>query len=234
VRFTDDGYVLAVDTGTTIRRYFELNPPEIERLQAASLLPRPLPIYQVPWYEYAWGYSLWILLPLAVISHRVSTILKARRMQERAAEAAATPISYGPPIIETKADRFIQQQVAPLLEAGERVQHQAYTHDRAPDGSAISAMQTTARFVALTNRRLFLIVARIGAFGLRLENLGTEVLDHSRITGLAVDDRVIHLTIDDGSVRTLWVEQTTKLSNQYRFLLDVPRILAVAPAAAAG
>jgi hypothetical protein len=234
VRFTDDGYVLGVEAGSKITSYIKLTSPEIERLQSASLLPRPLPAYSVPWYEYAFGYSLWIVLLLTVILHRVAAMAKARRVQARGAEAAATPVSYGPPIIETKADRFIQDQVAPLLEAGETVQQQAYTRDRAPDGSAISAAETTARFVALTDRRLFLIDARVGAFGILLENRRTEVLARSRITSLAVDDRVIHLTVDDGTVRTLWVDPTRKLSNQHRFLLDVPRILAVAPAAAVG
>ncbi len=234
VKLSDDGYVLAVDSNKgKVTTYFKLDAAKIKELQSTAALPNPLPSYQIPWFEYAFGYSLWIVLVITAIWYKAAAMLKTRRLQARAAEVASRPISYGPPLIETKEDRFIQEQVAPLLEAGETVQHQAYTFDRVPEGGALQQARTTARFVALTNRRLFLFDARVGALGILLENKKTEALPRTRIAHVAVDDRIIHLVVDDGSVRTLWVHKTKKLSNQHAFLLDVPRMLAVAPSAVA-
>jgi hypothetical protein len=233
VRITDDGYVLGVESSGKVTSFLKLDPAELERLQTASLLPRPLPAYRISWPEYAFGYSLWIILAGLAVWYKVAAMLKSNRIQQRAAEAAAKPITYGPPLIESAADRFVQSQVTPRLEAGETVQYQAYTFDRVPGGSALDSAKTVARFVALTNRRLFLIDTRVGAFGILLENRKTEALDRARIVKLAVDDRLIVLGLDDGSVRTLWIHKTKKLSNQHAFLLDVPRILTAGAVAVA-
>jgi hypothetical protein len=235
VYLRDDGYVLGLEKpgGDKVTSFVRFEPGELERLQSSALLPRPLPAYQIPWFEYAFGYSLWIVLAGTAIWYAVKAKLKSAGIQRRAAQAAATPVSYGPPLIATAADRFVESQVAPLLQLGETVQYQAYTLDRDPGGSALDSAKMSARFVALTQRRLFLIDTRVAVFGIVLENRKVEVIDRARIVRLAVDDRLIVLGLDDGIVRALWIQRTNKLSNQDAFLLDVPRILAAGHAAAA-
>jgi hypothetical protein len=226
VYLRDQGYVLAVTPDA--KRFYELSAARTEELQAKSLLPRPLPAYSIPWYEYAWGYSLWIILAALVAGWAVMGALRKRRQ----AEDAATPTSFGPPTLTTAADRFVDEQARRLLEAGEVVQHQAYTLTQVPTGSIADAMGS-ARYVVLTDRRVFLFSARVGAFGPLLESTQEEILERRRIARVAVDDRALTLTLDDGSLRVLFVAPTKKLSNQRAFLRDVPRILGgVAPAVA--
>jgi hypothetical protein len=214
----DDGYVLRLETDTT--KYFPLTQERIDELQQAALLPRPLPAYSIPWFEYAFGYSLWLVVAGCVVAWAIGNARKKRRQ----AEDAATPTSFGPPEIKTKVDRFVDEQVRAVLEHGEVVHHQAYTLDREPQGGLGDA-RASACYAVLTDRRLLLFKTRVGAFGPLLENKGTEILDRARVGRVLVDDRTIVIELDDGSVRTLWVSPTTKLSNQRAFLRDVPRIL---------
>ena len=234
IKLSDEGYVLGVEggKGDKVTHYFELDAAKLKDLQSSSLLPNPLPKYEIPWFEYAFGYSLWLVILVTALWYKAAAMLKTRRLAARAAEVAGRPISYGPPVVETKEDRFIHAQVTPLLQPGEVVQHQAYTLDREPQGGMQDA-RATARFVALTDRRLFLFDARVGTLGIRLENQKAEAFLRTRVAKVVVDDRMIHLVLDDGSVRSLWVHTTKKLSNQHAFLLDVPRMLAIAPAAVA-
>jgi len=234
VKLTDEGYVLGVEEkGSNVTKFIKLDAAKIQDLQQQQLLPVPLPKYEIPVAEYLFGYSLWIILPFVALFYWIAAMRKKSRIQARAAEAAGTPISYGPPQLLTKADRFMTEQVTPQLQPGETIQHQAYTFDRVPDGSMIGTARTTARFVVLTSKRLFLIKTRVGAFGVLCENKETEVLDRARIKQLSTDDRLMNLYIDDGSVRTLWVHTSKKVSNQHKFLLDVPRILQAQPSAVA-
>jgi hypothetical protein len=214
VYLKDEGYVLRLENDA--KQYFPLPPERVEQLQAASLLPRPLPPYTIPWYEYAVGYSLWFGIAFVILSAVVAWARRTRRQ----AEDAAVPTTVGPPSLVTAADRWAFGQVAPLLAPGEVVQHQAYALNEAPGGINVGA-----RYAVLTNWRLFLFNARVGAFGPLLENRGTEILDRRSITGFAVDDRAIDLTLADGSTRRLWISPTGKLSNQRAFLRDVPRLL---------
>ena len=60
----DDGYVLT--KASDPNAYFAL--PEsatVAQMQATGLLPRPLPSYKVPAWEYAAGYSLWWIALIA-------------------------------------------------------------------------------------------------------------------------------------------------------------------------
>lgn len=56
---SDDGYILGV---VGQNRYFTLDPTLIEQLQATGKLPKPLPLYEISLFDYAFGYSLWILI----------------------------------------------------------------------------------------------------------------------------------------------------------------------------
>ena len=217
----DDGYTLRVVQDR--KSYIPVDASKLKQFQAEGLLPTPLPPYSIAWHEYLFGYSLWIVIAGMLVFWRLSEARKRRRKEED----AATPTSYGPPIIETEADRFVQEQVAPLLVQGERVQHQAYTLDRdVRDAGPLRAAKAGARFAVLTNQRLHLIKTRVGAFKIRLENQGVESIDRSGIRGVVVDDIfVILIAHGDGQVLPLFVPEDRKLSNQRAFLRDVPRIL---------
>jgi hypothetical protein len=214
----DDGYVLRIENDA--KHYFPLTADQTEKLQAASLLPNPLPPYTIPFIEYAFGYSLWIVI---VVVAAWSAIAYLRR-KRREAEDAATPTSFGPPTLATPVDRFVDEQVRPLLEVGEAVQHQAYCMNGVPQGD-LGDSKLGALYAVLTDRRLVFITTRVGAFGPLLENKGTEVIERRNVAGFSVDDRAIQLGLADGTTRLLWVSPTRKLSNQRAFLRDVPRIL---------
>ena len=59
LHLSDDGYVLLAPGDT----YYEMpEGAELKAYQEQGLLPDPLPPYQIPAIEYAFGYSLWIIL----------------------------------------------------------------------------------------------------------------------------------------------------------------------------
>ncbi|MBY0532641.1 MAG: hypothetical protein K2P86_11790 [Xanthobacteraceae bacterium] len=59
---SDDGYVLAI-VGEGGKKYYRLPAgAELERLQAQGLLPHPLPPYSLNFFDYLFGYSLWIFI----------------------------------------------------------------------------------------------------------------------------------------------------------------------------
>jgi hypothetical protein len=235
VHLSDDGYVLAIerDGGGTVDRFFNVPAEELARLQGLGLVPQPLPKYSIPWFEYAFGYSLWICLVFGVLMTLLARVAKKRRAERYAAELASTPPSHGPPVVITEADRYIGDQLRSQLAPGEKIEHQAYTLDRPFEGSAIAVAGLHAYFAALSSRRLYLMKTRPGAFKILLENQGVEAIDRARITAVAVDDFTIVLGLDDGSSRVLLVPRNNKLSNQSAFLRDVPRLLQPAPVAAA-
>lgn len=227
VRLVDDGYTLGVEAGNSdkLQNYFPIDGAEMKRLQAEGLVPSPLPSYTIPWYEYAFGYSLWLVVVFAVIMSVLANVLKKRRAAACQAEVAEVPPSLGPPIVTTDVDKFIDDQIKPLLRARETVQHQAYAMKSAPSGSIIDAATQKVYFVALTTERLFRIETRQGAFGILRENRGCEIIERAQIVGASLDDRTVILEMADHTKRTLWIDATKKASNQHAFLRDVPRLL---------
>ena len=215
----DEGYVLRAK-GKDI--YYPLAADDIAELQQEGSLPTPLPPYEMSWFDYAFGYSLWIILGGMAVIALVRNVLKTRR---RAADAA-TPVSLGPPHLSTKADRWLDEQVQPLLRFGETVQHQAYTLDGGPPTSVVAAASATSTYVVLTSQRLLLFRARVGAFGPLLEVRGTEEIDRTAIQQVTAEDANLYFHLADGTVRHFFVASTRKLGNQRAFLRDVPRILA--------
>jgi hypothetical protein len=228
VYVSDDGYVLRAK-GRDI--YYPVTAEELAEMQQEGSLPTPLPPYSISWFEYAFGYSLWIIVGGMVIVGLLRKALRARRQ----AEDASTPLSLGPPPLSTKADHWLHEQVQPLLRFGETVHHQAYTLDGGPPSSIVGAASATSTYVVLTSQRVLLFQARVGAFGPLLEVRGTEEIARSDVRGSAVDDANLFLYLADGSVRHFFVSPTSKLGNQRAFLRDVPKILAAdsAPASAA-
>src|SRR4051812_13739050 len=55
----DDGYVLKVRSSDT---YYPLDDAKVRALQAEGAIPTPLPAYSIPLIEYAFGYSLWLII----------------------------------------------------------------------------------------------------------------------------------------------------------------------------
>jgi hypothetical protein len=220
VRFRDDGYVLKVQSRDA---YYPLpEEPRLSELQGLGLLPRPLPSYSIPAIEYAFGYSLWIVIAAVIALERV----KAYKNRRRTAEEATIPTSYGPPAFETKGDLFVANQATALLAPGERVQHQAYALDRQLTGSIVSAGTAKAYFAILTDRRLILIRTRVGAFAPLLENRGVEEISRDEIVGASVDDSLITISLRDGTWRSLWIPVSERhFSSQRAFRRDVPRLL---------
>jgi hypothetical protein len=124
--FHDDGYVLALKGGGN--EYYPLpRGAELSTLQASGSLPNPLPPYQIPLLDYAFGYLLWSALALGVGLTYVGDRLKARR---HASLQSNLPPSSGQPELRTKTDRWLGQEAAKLLQGGEVVQQQAYGFDR--------------------------------------------------------------------------------------------------------
>lgn len=209
----DNGYVLQIDGQQS---YYPI--PEGEELtnfQEAGMLPKVFPDYSIGFVEYAFGYSLWIVLLFV----GAFTLWKSKRESAQLESDSATPIGHGPPALNTEADRFIYQQVKPLLARRETIEHQAYATNGEP--SAFSK----AFFVVLTNQRLFFIKTRVGAFKLLLEN--NELVSFP-LEQLAFVNRTANETIvafQDGTTRTIYVAPSKKLSNQDAFRRDVPRIL---------
>ena len=68
INLRDDGYVIGVvpRRGGDPSKYIRLSPEQIVAYQAQGALPTPLPPYSIPLTDYVWGYSLWIILAIAI------------------------------------------------------------------------------------------------------------------------------------------------------------------------
>lgn len=221
VWFEDDGLVLWTRGQGS---YYPLpEPAQVAAMQEAGLLPRPLPTYSVPPIEYAFGFSLWIVVA-GVIAW---TVLQSRRQRIQRERDRAVPISYGPPALRTAMDQWLHQQASAQLVPGETIQHQAFVEDRA-DGGIVATLRTSSYYAVLTNRRLLLLATRRGAFGLLRENNGSASIPRSSIRRVAVDDEgQLLIEHDEGRVQVLVVKPTRQLSNQDAFRRDLPRVLQV-------
>ncbi len=216
VYLKDEGYVLAERTDA--KSFYPLSKEDIARWQGTGQLPTPLPSYDIPWYQYAFGYSLWLVLLLCIGLWR----LDVRSKKRLAVRDRAVATTLGPPLLTSEMDRFVADQVHPLLEGGETVQHQAYALDRHPDDGAIGL---GARYAVLTDRRLIVIKTRFGASGPLAENKGVAVYARRNIVRVDVDARELRVVFDDGRLEILFVTSTNELSNQEAFRVSVPRLL---------
>ena len=90
VHMSDDGYVLR--EGFDFDQYIPLTDDRISELQAEGLLPDPLPEYSIPLIEYAFGYSLWILIALLILSSVARAAIRRAFGGDRARRLLANPI----------------------------------------------------------------------------------------------------------------------------------------------
>lgn len=59
VYMSNDGYVLGIKK--SFNSYYPLSEAKIKELQKSGALPAVLPSYKIPFSEWLWGFSLWIL-----------------------------------------------------------------------------------------------------------------------------------------------------------------------------
>lgn len=79
------GYVLGINGDK--RSYMAMpSDPEVKSLQATGLLPTPLPELKLSWFEYLFGYSLWIVIAVMVLITIAKNLLE-KKAEERADEA---------------------------------------------------------------------------------------------------------------------------------------------------
>jgi hypothetical protein len=217
----DDGYVLAVKNGARPTSFLELPPPrDVATLQAEGLLPAPLPSYDIAASEWAKGFMLWPLLAFGILVVWLQHIFKKRRHQKL--HSADAPISTDSPVLKTDYDRWLAGEAVKQLLPGERVLHQAYGFDR----EERSDFNTAALWAVLTDQRLLFIRSRVGAFWPLKENLGVVAVPRDAIVQIVADERHLRFVVADGRVLDFYAELSErKLSNQKRFLRDVPRLL---------
>jgi tetratricopeptide (TPR) repeat protein len=73
---SDGGYILGI---TGQESYYKLDAGLIEKLQAEGKLPKPLPPYEISFWDYAFGHLLWIILACIAIAIYVSMRGDARK-----------------------------------------------------------------------------------------------------------------------------------------------------------
>lgn len=216
VYLRDDGYVLAISEMNPT--YYELpRGQELQALQRAGQVPEPLPPYRIALHEYAFGYSLWLVILVTAVIGYVQSVFKRRRAGSL---DVSLPPGARPLVLNTKTDRWLSQEATKMLGGPEVIQQQAYGYDR-EDAKVV----TKAMYVVLTDRRLIVIKARIGAFGPLHENNGVTTYDRRDIVSAAGYERHVSFLFREGAAFDFYAEWSERhLSNQRRFLSDVPRL----------
>ncbi len=94
VRVKDEGYVLgildktsspsakadpAAIAGLEVKTYYPLPPGDVPGYQQHGMLPTPLPRYELPIWDYVFGYSLWLLVGGLVIFYGVQSLVSRSR-----------------------------------------------------------------------------------------------------------------------------------------------------------
>lgn len=219
VYLKDEGYVLG-DPAQRDRFYPWPEAAQVKSWQSAGLLPDPLPAYSIPAIEYAFAYSLWIIIAVMAGWAVLQRVLTRRRQ----ARDALVPISYGPPKVETEGDKFISQTVAAMLQPGETVQHQALAMRSVDETSHVY-------FAALTTTRLILISSKRKFRGYVFESASVEEVPRGLIANVTENAYELTFTLTNGGQFPLVVPASDKeFSNQTAFIRDVPRILAAVKA----
>lgn len=220
--FEDQGYVLAIKDGMS--SYYPMpTGVQLAGSQIMGMLPEPLPSYSIPPEEYALGFLFWILLPFAGV---LLIIHKKIKKSRQASLDTTQPPGSSSLKLGTKTDRWLAEEASKLLESGETVEQQAYGSDTADPGLDGG---TKGLYVVLTNRRLIVIESRIGAFGPLRENLAVRRIERDEIERVDADERHLSFVLKDGQVFEFYAQWRERhLSNQRRFLADVPRLFMAA------
>ena len=96
IYLSDDGYVLQKKIDSTSNRpsdlikrveelntYYPLSAEKILEMQQSGVLPTPMPRYSIPLSEYVFGYSLWLVLALAIFWVAGAPLIWARWRRAR-------------------------------------------------------------------------------------------------------------------------------------------------------
>lgn len=223
---SDGGYVI---TAPGAKDYFALTSTQISDLQAAGEIGSPLPAYEIPIGWRMSVYSPWLLF--ALIAGIAAWKHSHRRRLARDRERGTTS---GPLVIDRPGDRAIADALAPHLEPGEVITHQAYATDRVPD-SISASLRGLAHWVALTDRRLLLMTNRIGLFGRFRGRRKLVAIPRSAITSVVAEDEKLMVETTFGTFRLIVPFRAARCSpdNQRALLTDLPLIAAPLPVAIA-
>ena len=212
VAFHDDGYVLR--HAKNANTYYPWpDEAQVKTWQSMQLLPDPLPKYSIPWYEYAFGYSLWLIIGLMA----AWWAFRRWATKRRHAANALIPVSLGPPVQETEFDRLISDEAKKHLGDGELIQHQAYAVN---EGDHFNAW-----YLVLTNRNLFVFTTKRGAFSPSKEITDTAVIPREAFTGVVEHDYEFTFTHTGGAFIMSVPKKSKHFSNQEAFIRDVPRLM---------
>lgn len=210
----DDGYVLG-NPANSKEFYHWPEAAQLSEWQSAGLIPKQLPGYSISAIDYAFGYSLWIIIAGLV----ALALVKRQLTKRRQARDAMIPVTYGPPEIVTDGDRWIHDTVAPMLASGEQVQHQAIA---TPDADNTAHVL----FIALTTKQLIIIHSKRKLFKVLFEAQKVEQIVREQITNAREMNYEITLSFSNGNTWSFFVPVGEKgFSNQRLFVRDVPRIL---------
>ena len=223
VYVTNNGYVLKIDGS---KSYYPLTAKNLDELQQSGVVSSPLPPIHVSWWQYVFGYSLWIVIGGLVLAAVMKRLLGKLRPFMLSTEA---PVK-GPPVTRTDADRWLSAEFARQLEPGEHLQHQACGYDADP----MANKGCNISFVALTDSRVLFIRTAKGFTGPKVENHGVRALRRADIARAGNKELFVVFEFSDGSYEPLWVDGSQRqFSNQWLFARDVPRLLTAALAKAA-
>lgn len=221
VWFHDDGYVLR--NATNANSYYPWpDAAQVQKWQSMQLLPSPLPAYSIPWYEYAFGYSLWLIL----LALGAWAMFRGWLTKRRHAANALVPVSMGPPKQDTEYDRLISDEAKKHLGDGELLQHQAWAVN---EGDHFHAW-----YLVLTNRRLMVFTTKRAAFSPSKEVTDTALIPRDAFTSVTEHDYEFTFTHTGGSFVMSVPKKSKHFSNQEAFIRDVPRLMNRAEPALAG
>ncbi len=74
----DKGYAIKIRGED---RYWPVNSRMTKELQDLSILPNPLPKYEIPVMDYVFGYSLWIVIAVLALWYGVAAMLKRKKVE---------------------------------------------------------------------------------------------------------------------------------------------------------
>ncbi|GAC1542787.1 MAG: hypothetical protein NVS3B10_07130 [Polyangiales bacterium] len=136
---------------------------------------------------------------------------------------------------QTDADRFLLEQLRPVLQPGESVLSCAYLAPVIEGGKVAVFVQAATRmaaFAALTDRRLHLVQTRLGAFKPLLENHGVQSLERAAIRGVFVGATLM-FELADGAILEYRNNAAAKdVSSQAEFFAVLPVALGTSATAA--
>jgi hypothetical protein len=219
VGVSDDGYVLKIKGANS---FYNTTPEMLKALQEEGTIPSPLPPYHISTFQYLFGYSLWLIFAIMV------AFWGLKKMFGKMAPFLRADVSptAGPPVTRTDDDRWLAGELGKICEQGERLQHMALCSNFEP-GTTGSGMKQL--YLALTDKRLIAIDAVVGFRGLKRELGAVQTWPRESIVQVQRQELGLTFFFADETGLRWWVNGwQRKLTNQWLFARDVPKLLAAA------